>query len=498
MALKLLVRTQAQNILELRTSGLKMNRTVLVTGNFNVLHPGHIRLLKFAKSFEMKLIVGVNSDKIAGSLVDSSEILRKEAVSSINIVDECFLVDGPIHEFIKRHKPAIIVKGKEYEKKQNPEMQALKEFGGQLIFSSGEIGSTGDASARIDTDKLANTRIAISNFMRKHEIKKGRLLRILSNFSNKKVCIIGDLIVDEYVDCFPLGMSREEPCIVVSPQETKRFLGGAAIVAAHSSALGAKANFLSVTGNDEVRDFAASNLENFDVDYKFIIDHVRPTTVKQRYRSLERSLLKVTKLSQQPISENLQNLMFKEFKSAAEDADLIVFSDFNYGCLPQPLVRKISKFAQSQHIMIAADCQSSSQYGDISRYHGANLITPTEHEARVALHNYDDGLVVLADKLMKKTSSENILLKLGPDGLIAQCQSETSNAPHTEKLDALNSNPKDVSGAGDSMLATASLAMISGANLWEASLLGNIAAFLQVGRLGNVPIQSEEILEIVS
>ena len=99
---------------------------------------------------------------------------------------------------------------------------------------------------------------------------------------------------------------------------------------------------------------------------------------------------------------------------------------------------------------------------------------------------------------MKKTGSDNILLKLGPDGLIAQCQEQIDKKPHTEKLDALNTNPKDVSGAGDSMLATASLALISGANLWEASLLGNIAAFLQVGRLGNLPIKSQEIAEIIS
>ena len=99
---------------------------------------------------------------------------------------------------------------------------------------------------------------------------------------------------------------------------------------------------------------------------------------------------------------------------------------------------------------------------------------------------------------MQKTLSDNILLKLGPDGLIAQCQKQTGKKPHTEKLDALNATPKDVSGAGDSMLATASLALISGANLWEASLLGNIAAFLQVGRLGNVPIKSQEIAEIIS
>ena len=185
-----------RGILKSRVSGPTMNETVLVTGNFNVLHPGHIRLLKFAKTFAMKLVVGVNSDKIAGSLVDSSETLRKEAVSSIKIVDECFLVDEPIHEIIKRYKPAIVVKGKEYEKKQNPELDALEEFGGQLIFSSGEIGSTSDASLQIEDNKLAHAKITISNFMDKHGIKAGRLLDILGEFTNKRICIVGDLIVD--------------------------------------------------------------------------------------------------------------------------------------------------------------------------------------------------------------------------------------------------------------------------------------------------------------
>ena len=117
-------------------------------------------------------------------------------------------------EFIKKHKPAIVVKGKEYESKQNPEFDALKEFGGQLIFSSGEISSMGNPSLKIEDNKLTSAKIAISNFMNKHDIKTSRLLDILGEFRNRKVCVVGDLIIDEYVECFPLGMSQEEPCIV--------------------------------------------------------------------------------------------------------------------------------------------------------------------------------------------------------------------------------------------------------------------------------------------
>ena len=148
--------------------------------------------------------------------------------------------------------------------------------------------------------------------------------------------------------------------------------------------------------------------------------------------------------------------------------------------------------------MISADSQSSSQFGDVSRFQGAHLITPTEREARLALHNYDDGLVVLADKLMAKTSAQNILLKLGSDGMIAQLVQKQDGLRHTERLDALNINPVDVSGAGDSVLITASLALAAGATLWQASLLGSVAAFIQVGRVGNIPIRSSEITQVLS
>ena len=293
-------------------------------------------------------------------------------------------------------------------------------------------------------------------------------------------------------------MSQEEPTLVVTPQETKRFLGGAGIVASHASELGASVRLLSVAGQDSARDFAAAELEKRGVDYSYIIDTTRPTTVKQRFRSQGKSLLKVSTLSQQAISSNLQNLVLSEFEQVASRFDAIVFSDFNYGFLPQPLVEKTIKIAKQNNLFIAADSQSSSQFGDVSRFRGADLITPTEREARLAIQNYDDGLVVLADKLMSKSEAKYILLKLGGEGMLAQLANKENKMPHTERLDALNTQPIDVSGAGDSVLITATLALAAGANLWEASLLGSIAAFIQVGRVGNIPISNNEILQVLS
>ena len=471
--------------------------SALVTGNFNVLHPGHIRLLKYAKNFAKHLVVGVFSDSLAGDAVDINQELRQEAVGAIDLVDEVVLIDKPLNEFIIERRPDIIVKGKEYESGFNIEFDALKDYGGQLIFSSGEMGSLSDNHKNYHLNIPSITQELLREFMTRHSITSVRLREIVSNFTNKRVCVLGDIIIDEYIDCFALGMSQEEPTLVVSPQETQQFLGGAGIVASHAAQLGAEVQFLSVTGQDQGRDFAASILDKYGVDYSFIVDAARPTTVKQRFRSQGKSLLRVSTLSQQAISTKLQNLILSEFKKISTECDLVIFSDFNYGCLPQPLVEKIISIAKKRNIFIAADSQSSSQYGDVSRFKGADLITPTEREARLALQNYDDGLVVLGDKLMEKADANYILLKLGSEGMIAQLSSKKLKTPHTERLRALHPQASDVSGAGDSVLTASSLSLISEASMWEASLLGAIAAFIQVGRVGNVPLTKDEILSII-
>jgi rfaE bifunctional protein kinase chain/domain len=477
---------------------MESTKTVMVTGNFNVLHPGHIRLMKFAKACAGKLLVGVFSDQIAQDAVDNPQEMRMEALSSINMVDEVFPIDTTLFDFIHTHRPDIIVKGKEFENLYNPEEDILKIYGGQLIFSSGEVGTIGELPIKDKSDISQPATVFINKFITRHNISVTNILDIVDRFSERKICVLGDTIIDEYIDCFPLGMSQEEPTLVVSPQETKRFLGGAGIVALHASRLGASVRLLSVSGCDEARNFAAAELEKYGVESSYIIDATRPTTVKQRFRSQGKSLLRVSTLSQQAISSHLQKMVLSQFEQAASKFDSIIFSDFNYGALPQPLVDAVISVAKKNNLFIAADSQSSSQIGNISRFRGADLITPTEREARLAIQNHDDGLVVLADKLMRQAGAKYILLKLGAEGMLAQHADENIIKPHTERLEALNQQPIDVSGAGDSVLITSTLALAAGANLWEAGLLGSLAAFIQVGRVGNIPINRDEILQVLS
>jgi len=471
-------------------------RTVFVSGNFNILHPGHLRLLRFAKESGDRLMVGVESDRIAGNGAHVPEQLRLEGLQSIGLVDEVMLIDEPVADIILRLRPDIVVKGKEHELLYNPELNALEQYGGSLVFSSGETIFSSFDLIRKEFKEFDFRAISLpKEYLARHHIDKARLVELLQSFSKLKICVVGDLIIDEYITCQPLGMSQEDPTIVVTPVDSIRFIGGAGIVAAHAAGLGANVDFYSVSGNDASRKYALENLSAVKVNAVLVLDDTRPTTLKQRYRSHGKSLLRVSHLHQGGISIKLQSQMIELIEQSIKEVDLLVFSDFNYGCLPQPLVERIIDIAKSHGVMLVADSQSSSQTGDIGRFRGMNLITPTEREARISTRNREDGLVVLAEQIRQQAIAHNVLLKLGEEGVLVHAGNGKENDWLTDRIGALNSAPKDVAGAGDSLLIASAMTLVSGGNIWEAACLGSLAAAVQVGRVGNTPLKAEELIQ---
>jgi rfaE bifunctional protein kinase chain/domain len=472
------------------------SKTVFVSGHFNVLHPGHIRLLRFAKQYGTRLIVGVESDRIAGRAAHISEKLRLDGVLSNIWVDDAFIIDEPVVDVIARIKPDVVVKGKEHEKLANPELNILEVYGGKLLFSSGDSSFSSVDLLRKEIINFDPRTIEFpGDYLNRHKIDSNQITKVINRFGKLRICVIGDLIVDEYITCQPLGMSQEDPTIVVSPIDSVKFLGGAGIVSAHAAGLGASVEFFTVIGADAAGEFAASKLNEYGIKANLFIDDSRPTTLKQRYRSKGKSLLRVSHLHQDAVALNIQNSIFTEINRIIRDIDVLVFSDFNYGVLPQALVDKIINLARENSVFIAADSQSSSQVGDIGRFKGADLITPTEHEARICTKNYADGLVVLAEKLRQLTSAKNILLKLGEEGLLIHSKDACdSSAWVNDKIIALNSSPKDTAGAGDSLLITSAMSMAVSGNIWLSASLGSIAAAIQVGRVGNTPLRVKELL----
>jgi rfaE bifunctional protein kinase chain/domain len=469
---------------------MKDATAVFISGKFNVIHPGHIRLFRLGKELAERLHVALDTNGLNQDEID----WRVNALQAIDLVDQIhtFKIDNSF--LIEKIKPHVILKGREFRDRKNPEKALVESYGGKLVFGSGinffsetEFIDKSNLNSGFDEIKLP------IEFMRRNNIGKEVIEDFLEKTPNLNVCVLGDLIIDEYINCHPLGMSNEEPTIVVKAVDKKKFVGGAGIVAAHCSALGANTYFISVIGDDKSGAWAKNKISGYGIREDLILDNSRPTTLKQRYRSGSQTLFKLTELSQEIINPNIQDVVYEKFHRLVGQIDLLIFSDFSYGNLPAELVEKIMSLAKEHNVLVAADSQSSSQVGNLSKFSGAFLVTPTEREARVELRDQSSGLVILLDDLRDYLRAKNVLLKLGPDGILIRGVGANQELLPTEQVEPSNIKPIDVSGAGDSILAASALALAGGFDIYTSAMLGSFIAGIQVGRLGNIPIDREGI-----
>lgn len=484
---------------KIRESLPERSRIAFISGNFNIVHTGHVRLLNFAAECADFLVVAINSDSSSGALI--TQRLRSEGVLAIGFVDLVIPLSTSItvEQLIAHLQPDIVVKGSEHEQHFNPEQAVVDMYGGKLLFSSGEIQFSSIELLRREFQEVIFTTIKKPvDFLQRHSIDKRKLAEITRRFSDLSVVVIGDLIIDEYLVCDALGISREDPTIVVTPIKKEIFVGGAGIVAAHAKGLGAKVSYFSVIGKDEAGRYASQALKEYGVDAFLAQDDSRPTTLKQRYRVDNKTLLRVSHLRHHSMSSELAEKLLSKLSRIIKNKDLLIFSDFNYGCLPQSLVDEIISLCNKQGVRMVADSQSSSQIGDVSRFQGMLLITPTEHEARLAVRDQTSGLMVLANSLHQRTGTDHVFITLGAEGLFVHSPGSVKNQIITDQLPAFNTVPKDVSGGGDCLLVGASLALATGATIWESAYLGSIAAACHVGRIGNQPLLLAELLREVS
>lgn len=471
-------------------------KKVFISGVFDILHPGHIRFIKFSGSMGDFLTVGIIADQDIKGQTLINEVTRSEGMKSINYVDEVIILKETPESYIKRMKPEIVVKGDEHKNRFNPEELELIKYGGKLIFSSGKFNFSSNDFINSSLTNIEKSNILIpEDFNKRHNIKVDKITQILKDCFSMRVCVIGDLILDEYNACETLGLSQEDSTVVYNPVKKDRYIGGAGIVAAHAAALSNNVRFLTFTGDDESSNYCFKKLKEYGVKPTFIKDDSLETIVKVRYNAQSKTIFRLTHLKQNFTTIELRKKFIKKIKSILNDIDIIILSDFNYGVLSKEVVDEITYIAREKKIFIAADSQISSQFGNINKFKNVDLIMPTEYEIRRSLNNSDDGLVVLADRLRKEIDIKQLIITLGANGSFL-------NLKHNSKiindyLPALNTNPKHVSGAGDAMLVYTAIPLAFGASPWEAGLLGSLAAATQVGRIGNLPVSIDDIKKVL-
>jgi rfaE bifunctional protein kinase chain/domain len=465
-----------------------LENKVFLSGRFAVIHEGHFRLITQAKTMGESLIIGLQSDEYSNDEIE----WRVRTLKSIDPKIQVMSFTGNVNKILEEIRPDIVVKGREFANLKNPESEIISKIGGKLVFASGS-GISSELGAEV-LQSEATGHLPL-DFMRRHQIETKKLLEVIENFQRMKILVIGDLIIDEFISCAPLGMSQEDPVVVVTPTSAQKFLGGAGIVAAHCASMGATTHFLSLAGDDINREWALYKLADFHVSSDLVTSKDRITTHKQRFKSGNQTLFKLSHISQEFLSGEIEEEIRNAFYKNVEDMDVIIFSDFSYGALPERLVTEFTKFSRESKIFTAADCQTSSQNGDISKYRGVNLLTATEREARSGFHSELDGLVTVIRKITETLNIENVFLKLGSEGVLIDSIANQDRNFAVDQVPALSKKVRDVSGAGDSMLAISSLVFGLEQSIEIAAVLGSIAASIQIERTGNVPITIKELVE---
>jgi rfaE bifunctional protein kinase chain/domain len=467
---------------------------VLISGNFNVLHPGHIRLFKLAKEVGNELVVAISSERNNSNKLSVPLELRIESLRSIEMVDEVRVIETTIEELLLEIKPDYVLKGREHENSANPEAVVIESYGGSLIFGSGDFTlSSTEYMETINHEKHFAESVG-REFLTRHKIESSKLRELISKISTLNVLVIGDLIIDEYISCESVGLSQEDPSVIFRPLETQKFVGGAGIVGLHARSLGAMTTFVSVVGEDLESDFARTHLASGGVNLIELSDGLRKTVLKQRFRARGKTHFRINHFDDGLISNKTRSKLVSICKDEIDKCDLVIFSDFNYGVLDSHSASELISHASKKAVFIAADCQISSQIADYTKYKGVDLLTPTEHECRVTLRNNVDGLAAIATDFQRTMNCKNLLLTLGADGVLIQDTTFETNLI-TDLLPDLSNASSDVAGAGDSFLVLASMTLALGGTLAEAAFLGSIAAAIQVNRVGNTPLKLEEILE---
>jgi len=473
---------------------------VLCHGHYNIIHPGHLRFIHHAKSLGNKLIVAVYGDCHFSGLELKKmypQLVRAQGISALQLVDYVLILDSlTLLDALGAIKPAVFVMGKDYEQERNGEEAEASRFanssGIKVVYHSGEIHYASSELLHSSQQELEQARLhQFIESCKRQQVNIVDLSHYLGEFSNRRLLVVGDTIVDQYAACEPLGMSAEAPVVVVRELETQEYVGGAGIVAAHIRALGAECSYLSIVGKDQPGDFVRNEMEKQQIDAHLIEDSSRPTTFKIRYMVNNQKLFRVSRLQDHSPSQELESQLIERLEELVPQVDGVLVSDYVYGVVTNRLLTRLLELAKKHSVKLFGDLQCSSQIGNILRFKEFDLLCPTEREARIALGDNESGLEWIAQTLRDKTKSNDLLLKMGSDGFIIY--TSENGFLQRQHFPALAANPLDVTGAGDSLLAAMSVSVCAGASLMEASAIGTCMASIAVQTVGNIPVSYEKL-----
>lgn len=322
-------------------------------------------------------------------------------------------------------------------------------------------------------------------------------LASVANFKGKKILVVGDIGVDEYVDGQVTRISPEAPVPVIDVQKTWTLLGLAGNVANNVASLGGSPIVLSVIGEDET----GGRLVRLMQERKLPTDHIlmdstRPTTRKVRITSGQHHMVRVDYEKRVKISDGVVKSLLAQYSELVATSDAIIIEDYAKGLLSQQLCQQIISIAHKHNKKVFVDPHSSTP---VAFYQGCDVITPNRSEAFALAQRFDDpagnqplAVEDLGVGLRQTLKCRDLIITRGHEGM-----SLFSDSGHL-RLPTFAKEVFDVTGAGDAVIAALALGVSSGLSMPVSCVLANYAAGVVVSKVGSVPCEVDELVRKIS
>jgi rfaE bifunctional protein kinase chain/domain len=322
------------------------------------------------------------------------------------------------------------------------------------------------------------------------QLTSSRAKEIIDSMRGRKVVVLGDVMLDEFVWGDVTRISPEAPVPVVDIKRESAHLGGAANVLANLVALGADATVVGVVGNDSAGERLRDSLRAVSAgqDGYLVVDEKRPSTIKTRIIAHSQLVVRADRELRTPVNGETEKRIIDKLKDALDGAAAFVVSDYDKGVVTPRILAEILPLAYSR-IPVLVD----PKIRNFSSYRPATLVTPNHHEAlrMTNLENdTDDGLAEAAKLIRERLGCDAVLITRGDQGMMLQEGDEGAIFVATAAREVY-----DVTGAGDTVIATLAAALSTGASLVEAAMLANNAAGIVVGKVGTATANATELID---
>jgi D-glycero-beta-D-manno-heptose-7-phosphate kinase len=329
------------------------------------------------------------------------------------------------------------------------------------------------------------------------------LAQWIPQLANRRVLVIGDVILDEYLIGNAMRLSREAPIPVLEFESRELIPGGAANPAANIVGLGSAAIQVGVIGSDTSAINLRQVLQVRGIDtHGLVIDAGRPTTVKTRIMAhmglrFPQQVARMDTLSRQPINEVVERRIREVIHQCLEEVDAILLSDYHIGLLTPSLVDTIRKWTRNNSRSETAPLLTADAQGYLDKYVGFGLVKCNADEARAYLRRHlsnDHDFGQAAQELCKSLHLTGaMVITRGAEGAtLALCDGTVFHCPSPEVTDVY-----DTVGAGDTAIAVLTLAVSAGVPYYEAAMIANYASGIVVRRVGNYTPSLEELRKAV-